>query len=379
MFCKNCGKEAKRGNKFCTDCGQEIKFGMFAVFREDSLKWLKKHRKDLLIILGTIIFIIIVGLIIKSQSNGIFKDNSNIINNARAVVNILCDDGSGGSGTIITSEGEILTNNHVIEDTTYCFVTIPDPETGFADKIYHAKPLVASKFSNEYDIAILNIDGSYTDSDGKIWGEYPTSFPAFVTPNSCSTSTPSRLGDSVLIYGYPVTSGGYNLTITDGIISSFADDGTILTSAKIDSGNSGGMAIDQNGCFIGIPSAVQSGDYQNLGVIIPPSIIKEFSDQISLSGAELTSPITSDQKCKNEYGINSIWSGEKNNDGGPTCSCQAGYFWDFTGNTCASRISLDKLCQNSHGLGSYSFTEDGKAACDCKSGYVWNSAGTACY
>ncbi|MFA7676260.1 MAG: trypsin-like peptidase domain-containing protein, partial [Candidatus Shapirobacteria bacterium] len=89
------------------------------------------------------------------------------------------------------------------------------------------------------------------------------------------------LGENVIIYGYPVTSGGYNLTITDGIISSLNDDGTILTSAKIDSGNSGGLAVNQNGCFVGVPSAVVNGDYQNLGVIIPQILIDEFINQSS--------------------------------------------------------------------------------------------------
>ena len=115
-------------------------------------------------------------------------------------------------------------------------------------------------------------------SDAKTWGDYPTSFPAYTRPDSCDSSVP-QLGDSIKIYGYPVTSGGYNLTVTEGIISSFSDDGNILTSAKIDSGNSGGFAIDQNGCFLGIPSAVIEGKYQNLGVIISTTIISEFLDK----------------------------------------------------------------------------------------------------
>ena len=151
---------------------------------------------------------------------------------------------------------------------------MPNPTTGAPVSIYESKPVIVPTLSREYDIAMLEIDGSYTDSDGTTWGDYPTIFPAF-NPPDCGNQQ-SQLGDSIKIYGYPVTSGGYNLTVTEGIISSFSDDGDILTSAKIDSGNSGGLAIDKNGCFIGIPSAVISGDYQNLGVIIPPNIIEKF-------------------------------------------------------------------------------------------------------
>ena len=131
--------------------------------------------------------------------------------------------------------------------------------------------------SKAYDIALLRIYGVFTDEDGKTWGSYPNTFPAFVAPPGCDS--PLRLGDAVRIYGYPVTSGGYNLTVTDGIVSSFKD-GNTLTSAKIDSGNSGGMAIDQEGCFIGIPSAVLTGQYQNLGVIIPNEVISDFFDRV---------------------------------------------------------------------------------------------------
>ena len=200
--------------------------------------------------------------------------------NSQSVVNILCDDGSGGSGTIISEDGLVLTNNHVIAKASICAVTLPDPTTGAPVSIYESEPFIVPHLSSKYDIAMLSINSSYTDSDGKTWGDYPTTFPAF-NPPDCSSST-AQLGDAITIYGYPVTSGGYNLTITEGIISSFSDEGNILTSAKIDSGNSGGLATDSNGCFIGIPSAVIKGKYQNLGVIIPIDIINQFINESKL-------------------------------------------------------------------------------------------------
>ncbi len=181
---------------------------------------------------------------------------------------------------MILEDGTLVTNNHVVSGSKLCFVTIPDSETGAPVEIYEAKPLVVTDLSEQYDIAMLSIDSVYTDSDGKVWGIYPKTFSTFLNPESCKNKTP-KLGDDVRIYGYPVTSGGYNLTVTDGVISSFSSDGNILTSAKIDSGNSGGLAVDQDNCLLGIPSAVLTGNYENLGVIIPVNVISEFFNKVS--------------------------------------------------------------------------------------------------
>ena len=62
----------------------------------------------------------------------------------------------------------------------------------------------------------------------------------------------------------------------DGVVSSFAGNGLILTSAKIDHGNSGGLAVDRNGCFMGIPSAANKGEFESLGIIISPDLPQEL-------------------------------------------------------------------------------------------------------
>jgi S1-C subfamily serine protease len=72
-----------------------------------------------------------------------------------------------------------------------------------------------------------------------------------------------------------------DLTVTEGIVSSIDSDGSILTSAKVDAGNSGGLAVDQRGCMVGVPSAVQEGKFQNLGVVIPTARVLEFSNAVS--------------------------------------------------------------------------------------------------
>jgi S1-C subfamily serine protease len=407
MFCKHCGKQIGAETKFCKFCGQPRSIETnntdsnesrtssdhsvaHAAQPQKSKKWIWIAAS---VIVGIIILSIVVSVFARKAETS-KQPTTNANNNLKAVVDIWCDNGQGGSGTIFTSDGTVLTNNHVITGATSCQVTIPDPETGQIAEIYQAAPVITPTLSQEYDVATLKIDGSYTDASGTTWGAYPTTFPVFTIPSTCNTSTQSQLNDSVRIYGYPVTSGGYNLTVTDGIISSFADDGDILTSAKVDSGNSGGLAIDQNGCWLGIPSAVVSGNYQNLGVIIPGSVVaKNFlnsvpakfepiavsSDTEDLSPSTEAAPQeTNSQVCQDSFGTYSQWSGKMDSSGNPTCNCQTGYSWDGSGGACATQTSLQAFCQNQYGSGSYSYLQSGKAVCGCDTGYKWNSAQTAC-
>lgn len=205
---------------------------------------------------------------------------NNKTENIFSVVKLQCDNGLAGSGTILTSSGLVITNNHVIAGASSCLVALANPQTGSLIGIYTANPLIVPNLSSLYDIAELNITGSYVDSNRKVWGVYPTTFPSYSKPNSCNYVAP-KLGDPITVYGYPITSGGYNLTVTEGVVSSIQDNGDILTTAQIDSGNSGGLAINsQTGCMEGIPSAVQPGNYQSLGVIIPTSVLVDFLEKV---------------------------------------------------------------------------------------------------
>lgn len=289
MFCKNCGKQVKSINRFCNNCGQEIKISKFDILKNKSIFIVRNHKR---LIISLMVAFIIIAIFVSMESKQKFDSKNNIVREsasdigydqnkiALSVVNIFCDNDEGGSGTIISEEGLILTNNHVIANSANCLVILPDETTGRPAEMYKSEPIIIPDLSEEYDLAGLIINDSFTDEDGKTWGTYPTVFSSFPISDNCINYSPS-LGENVIIYGYPVTSGGYNLTITDGIISSLNDDGTILTSAKIDSGNSGGLAVNQNGCFVGVPSAVVNGDYQNLGVIIPQILIDEFINQSS--------------------------------------------------------------------------------------------------
>ncbi len=314
MFCENCGYKLKESDNFCESCGNSNRniLNLYTSGNEKrenpsiiltllrnlffSLKKVLPKRNTILILLALLImFSTAVYLYYHNEEEKKLKAKtlteqklaeiekgkleSLSMDNLKAVVNILCESGAGGSGTILSTDGLILTNNHVIENSETCFVTLPDRITGSPVLIYESKPVALPSPSEEYDIGGLQITASFTDEDGVTWGEYPSTFPEYTTPSVCKDRK-LKLGDIIKIYGYPVTSGGLNLTVTDGILSSFSDDGHILTSAKIDNGNSGGLAVDAEGCYIGIPSAVVQGNYQNFGVIISQEVINKFLDEI---------------------------------------------------------------------------------------------------
>ena len=287
MFCIKCGNEIKEGSKYCTKCGSEF-------LHDEKIKSKSKFftKRKLLYIFGGL-FILAISLYFLTS----FFSTSNINNYdvASSVVNIYCEgegdeETTGGSGTIFSEDGLVLTNAHVIPesakddiyiDDTLCLVILPDPTTGAPDEIYYAYPMLDENLSDEYDIAFLQIhDVFYDEEEEMYYGEFPKKFPAYADKKQCSSDS-VKLGEPVKIYGYPAISGGYALTITDGVVSSLlVDEGLIITSAKISYGNSGGLAVDQNGCMIGIPSMVTGDENESLGVIISNDLINEFIDKI---------------------------------------------------------------------------------------------------
>lgn len=300
MICKNCNKEIKSGNKFCNYCGKEVLADTPpAEVKAKEIRIAFNKSLTLKISIGVVVLLAIY--IVFADKPFSFLTNDREIDQkvlTSSVVNVLCEAGedeiSGGSGTIITTEGIVLTNSHIIpQDEEHiltsdegCLVILPNQQTGQPEEIYWAKPIVIPGLSDDYDLAYFEIYDAFTDEDGEIRGRYPRTFPSiFAEENKhddiCQFRT-QKLGDPVRIFGYPQTSGGFYLTITDGVISSFSDEGVILTSAKIDEGNSGGLAVDQKGCMVGVPVAVSEGKYQNLGVIISTDLILEFSEKLDI-------------------------------------------------------------------------------------------------
>lgn len=215
------------------------------------------------------------------------SDFSNLDFNIRkelgAVVVVACPvDYSGdwniGSGTIIDKEGMILTNYHVIQDSSkyYCTIGITDdlskePEYIFyADYVFSIEGEEFTILNEELDVALLKIvevEPGY---------KFPEKFP---TVSKIGNSDLLNINDKIYIVGYPSFGGG-TITFTEGVMSGRVGDDLIKTSAKIDSGNSGGAAFNEKGEFIGIPTLIGEGIVEGLGYIVGLDSVKYWFSQI---------------------------------------------------------------------------------------------------
>lgn len=312
MICRHCKKPIKDESNFCKYCGSEVKGNNFFIVLKD---WLSNHRKAVVIVAICLLVVVFLTAIEDDSQTSIsnFDTNSQVgeVTKGKAqdlddleeyfenslkgsVVNIYCSsDGenitlenavTGGSGTMITSDGIVLTNYHILFEDDYnrflvnsirCLVLLSEPEYGSPEEMYIAKPLAIPDLNAKYDLVFLEIIDAFTDEDGEVYGDYPRDFTAYDN-DACLGKGNPKLGERIRIFGYPAVSGGWSLTVTDGLVSSFDEDGDIVTSAKIDSGNSGGLAVDERGCIVGVPVAVSIGDYENLGEVISVNNVNHF-------------------------------------------------------------------------------------------------------
>lgn len=220
-------------------------------------------------------------------------------NQISAVVELWCPDDnyeengfiSMGSGVIVSKEGVIFTNRHVvsnydwsvIESSPTCYVGItkdisqPSKFKYAADLLdYSPEPEPSSSDYFDFDVAALYIyDICYDCPDAP--ASLPEKFPYLELGHSAKLSP----GDYIAIIGYPeIGAGTWNFT--DGIISGRVGDFVIKTDAKIDSGNSGGAALNAKNQLIGIPTWTISGDAESIGYIIAIDDVYEwFQEKIS--------------------------------------------------------------------------------------------------
>ena len=171
-----------------------------------------------------------------------------------------------GSGVIVSPEGYILTNNHVVEAADDIEVALQDGRK-FKAKVAGADP--------DSDLAVLRINAG-------------AKLPAvtLAAPESI------RVGDWVLAIGNPF---GVGQTVTSGIVSALGRshlgintfENFIQTDAAINPGNSGGALVDVRGDLIGINTAIysQSGGSMGIGFAIPISLAKSVMDQIIRTGS----------------------------------------------------------------------------------------------
>lgn len=176
---------------------------------------------------------------------------------------------SAGSGVIISDDGYIVTNNHVINNATNVEVTLDDKRT-FSAKVVGTDPST--------DIALLKVEEK--------------NLPFL----NISNSDEVKIGQWALAVGNP-----FNLTstVTAGIISakgrsisilddrSFPIESFIQTDAAVNPGNSGGALVDLNGNLIGINTAIASstGTYTGYSFAVPSNIVKKVTQDLLEYGA----------------------------------------------------------------------------------------------
>ncbi|MCB9555907.1 MAG: DegQ family serine endoprotease [Deltaproteobacteria bacterium] len=201
-----------------------------------------------------------------------------------------------GSGVIVTKDGVVLTNNHVVDKADEIKVHLHDGRD-LAAKIIGTDP--------KSDLAVLRLEGDVKD----------------LRPLSFGNSDRLRLGDVVLAIGNPF---GVGQTVTMGIVSAkgranvgIVDyEDFIQTDAAINPGNSGGALVNMEGQLVGINTAIlsRSGGYQGIGFAIPSNMAKAIQSSILKFGKvvrgwlgiaiqELTGDLAKALNIKNNRGV----------------------------------------------------------------------------
>ncbi len=175
-----------------------------------------------------------------------------------------------GSGVIVSPDGYVVTNNHVIAHATEIQVMLPDRRT-FKGKVVGADP--------QTDVAVVKLDA--TGLPAATWGDSSTLEP----------------GDVVMAFGNPF---GLNFTVTRGIVSAIGRSGLgiesyenfIQTDAAINPGNSGGALVNVRGEVVGINTAILSassgpdgeGGFNGVGFAIPSNVVRHVMESLIKTG-----------------------------------------------------------------------------------------------
>src|SRR5215813_1296448 len=172
--------------------------------------------------------------------------------------------GGQGSGVIVSPDGYVLTNNHVIDGAREVTVTLPD-KRDFQGKIVGTDP--------KTDLAVVKIDGQNLPTVA--WGD----------------ASKLQVGEYVLAVGNPF---GLNSTVTLGIVSALGRgrmgitqyEDFIQTDAAINPGNSGGALVNTRGELVGINTAIfsQTGGYQGVGFAVSTSMSKPIYESLIKNG-----------------------------------------------------------------------------------------------
>jgi Do/DeqQ family serine protease len=173
---------------------------------------------------------------------------------------------SAGSGVIISADGYVLTNNHVVgEHMTEVTVILSDKRERKA-RLIGVDPMT--------DLALLKIDGRGLPT--MTWGD----------------SSQLKVAEWVLAIGNPYQLGQtVTLGIVSGVNRNYANVSSIVdyiqTDAAINPGNSGGALVNRRGELVGINTWIysESGGYQGIGFAVPSNVARQVSDEIAKSGS----------------------------------------------------------------------------------------------
>lgn len=171
-----------------------------------------------------------------------------------------------GSGVIISEDGYIITNNHVVENSDSIVVTLPESTKEYKAKVIGLDP--------KSDLAVIKIDA--TDLKPVLFG----------------SSSDLKVGDVVFAIGNPF---GVGQSVTQGIISAQHKNSVgineyenyIQTDASINPGNSGGALVDSRGALIGINTAImtRSGGNNGIGFAIEVDMAKTIAKRLIENGS----------------------------------------------------------------------------------------------
>jgi serine protease Do len=187
-----------------------------------------------------------------------------------------------GSGTVMNTNGLILTNNHVVEgessnglmnEDSIAFIAVtPADLRGEAVIKYFG---VIAKTDPDIDLALVQIMGLVDDPDAPL--PENLGLPAIEIGNSDDL----MIGDEINMFGFPGL-GGNTPTYTKGTVAGFLDEDRngiyewIKTDAELNHGNSGGLSTDELGRFVGVPTAGNTDEMGKIGLVRSGNIALDF-------------------------------------------------------------------------------------------------------
>lgn len=277
-----------------------------------------------------------------------------------ATVYIKTTDASG-SGMIFDANGYILTNNHVVEGNTWATVKLTDGRSFYATVL---------GTDSIIDLAVLKVEA--------------TGLPAVILGDSDFVNQ----GDNVYTMGFPFGFEG-DPSFKEGTLSRKFNEGGITyfeISAEIHPGNSGGPLINNTGQVIGINTFTYGKSIggiflgETIKFAIPINFAKDKlealkngsgSPQSSSVGTTIGTPPATysfseyTAQCKNSYGENSYYTGNKSSQGGPICGCTGGSQWNSSQTACV--VDGAQWCQtNNPGLyADAQYYANGNFSCAC--------------